>query len=178
MPHPPARLLALVAVLGAATLLLGACSGDEDPDVSAYCPAEEALITAQIELKTTNDDEALAEKLDEVEELTRTFEEEAPEIIEEQAATIAAETYAVLDEIRSDELTPADASDRLISQFGDEDVATANAIVSAFDAEFCPDFEGTIPAIPDPGLPVPSGGGEVPATLPPELEESTTTSAP
>jgi ABC-type glycerol-3-phosphate transport system substrate-binding protein len=179
MPRPPAHLLTLLAVLGAATLLLGACSGeDEDPDVSAYCPAEEALLNAQIELKTTNEDEALAEKLDEVEELTRTFQEEAPDLIEEQATVVAEETYTVLDEIRSDELTPADASDRLISQFDGDDVATANAIISAFDAEFCPDFEGTIPDIPDPALPIPPASGEVPTTVPPTGEEGTTTSAP
>lgn len=167
-PTAHARTTAAAAVVGAALLLVGACSsGDDDPDVSAYCPAEEALINAQIELKTTNDDEALAEKLDEVEELTRTFEQEAPELIEEQAATVAAETYAVLDEIRGDELSPADASDRLTGQFQDQEVATANAIISAFDQEFCPTFEGTIPDVPDPALPLPGAGGGLPDTVPP-----------
>lgn len=159
---------ALVAVLGAASC----SSGEDDPDVSAYCPAEEALINAQVELKTTNEGEALADKLDEVEELTRAFQQEAPELIEEQADVVAEATYVVLDEIREEGLSPADASDRLITQFADEDVATANAIISAFDREFCPTFEGTIPDIPDPVLPVPGAGGDVP--LPPAPEDDAT----
>jgi hypothetical protein len=160
------RLLLPLALCGAALLLPACSSGEDDPDVSAYCPAEEELINAQVALKTTNEGEALAEALDEVEELTRTFQEEAPELIEEQADVVAEETYTVLDEIREEELSPADASDRLTGQFADEDVATANAIISAFDDEFCPDFEGTIPNIPDPAVPLPGAGGEIPATPP------------
>jgi len=168
MPRLPARLIALGAVGATAVLLLGGRRSEkEDTDVSAYCPAEEDLINAQIELKTTNEDEALAERLDEVEQLTRTFEEEAPDLIEEQATIIAEETYEVLDEIRSEQLSPADASDRLTGQFEGNDVAEANAIISAFDAEFCPDFEGTIPDIPDPALPLPGAGGGIPETVPP-----------
>ncbi|OWY61820.1 hypothetical protein B7486_61745, partial [cyanobacterium TDX16] len=72
------RLSTAVALAGALLLAVSCSSGDEDPDVSAYCPAEEELINAQVALKTTNEGEALAEQLDEVEELTRAFQEEAP----------------------------------------------------------------------------------------------------
>jgi len=167
----------LIALLAALLLAAGACGGDDDadPDVSAYCPAEEELINAQIALKTATDEEALAEQIDEVEQLTREFEREAPELIQEQATVVADETFAVLDEIREEELTPADASDRLTGQFASEEVATANAIIAAFDAEFCPEFEGTIPNIPDPAVPIPPAAGEPSATTAPGGDSTTTT---
>jgi hypothetical protein len=170
------RLLTAAALTGALLLAASCSSADEEPDVSAYCPAEEALINAQVALKTTNEGEALAEQLDEVEELTRAFQEEAPDLIEDQADVVAEETYAVLEEIRDEELSPADASDRLTGQFADEDVSLANAVIQVFDDEFCPEFEGTIPNIPDPAVPLPGVGGEVPTTLPPD--ESSDDSTP
>lgn len=158
----------LLGLALAALALLG-CSddGDDDPDVSAYCPAEEALLNAQAQLKVQSDPDALAEQLDEVEERTRTFQEEAPELIAEQADLLAERWYEVLDEIREEELAPADASDRLTELYASPEVLRANQVVALFDERYCEEFEGTIPDIPDPAAGLPGA--------PPLGPETTTT---
>lgn len=179
-PSDPTSIRPGAVVLGlvlAAVVLVG-CSddGDDDPDVSAYCPAEEALLNAQTALKVESDPEALADQLDEVEERTRTFQEEAPELIEEQADVVAEQTYEVLDEIRDEELSPPDASDRLTELFSSQEVAEANQVIALFDERYCEEFEGTIPNVPDPatGLPgVPPAEAPTESTVEPETTTTT-----
>lgn len=169
--------LALGLVLAAVALVGCSDDGDDDPDVSAYCPAEEALLNAQTALKVESDPEALADQLDEVEERTRTFQEEAPELIEEQADVVAEQTYEVLDEIRDEELSPADASDRLTELFSSQEVAEANQVIALFDERYCEEFEGTIPNVPDPatGLPGVPPAADTPTEGTVEPETTTTT---